>query len=103
MLFDSVWNFNAFVDAEMALLSVKNKERWRQVNQYTQHNLNEHSKWYGTPIPKNLEELNEHRYFLGMQLLKVIQPQIKDQLARYMDHLNNDIMPLPKLAYNDRG
>ncbi len=103
MLFDSVWNFNAFVDMEMQGLSVKNKERWMSVNASTKNNLHNQTAWYGTPTPKDIDELNEHRTFLGMQLLKTIQPKIKDQLVQYMDHLDNVVMPKPKVSYNDRG
>ena len=103
MLFDSVWNFNAFVDLEMEGLASRNKEAWKGVNIGTQVHIDKKSDWYGTPIPRNLDELNEHKTFLGMHLLKTIQPKIKDQLAQYMNYLENKVMPKPKVVYNDRG
>ena len=103
LLFDSVFAFNAFVDEETRELSDMNKSRWRVVNNSTESELKKGTDWYGTPTPKNVEELNEHRTFLGMSLIKYIQPKIKDKLSQYLEYLQDSVLPKPKMDYNDRG
>ena len=103
LLFDSVFAFNAFVDHEIQQLSSSNASRWNNVVQSTSQNLNSGTDWYGTPTPKDVKELEEHRTFLGMKLAQKIQPQIKDKLATYLDYLQDSVLPKPKMAYNDRG
>ena len=103
LLFDSVFAFNAFVDHEIQQLSSTNASRWNNVVQSTSQNLNSGTDWYGTPTPKDVKELEEHRTFLGMKLAQKIQPQIKDKLATYLDYLQDSVLPKPKMAYNDRG
>ena len=71
--------------------------------QSTSQNLNSGTDWYGTPTPKDVKELEEHRTFLGMKLAQKIQPQIKEKLATYLDYLQDSVLPKPKMAYNDRG
>lgn len=103
LLFDSVFAFNAFVDGEIEQLSVANQSRWDWVTQSTSDNLKRGTDWYGTPAPKDRAELEAHRTFLGMRLVEKIQPKIKDKLSKYLEHLEDVVLPKPKLAYNDRG
>lgn len=103
LLFDSVFALNAFVDAEIMQLSSSNQSRWDMVMQSTSQNLKSGTDWYGTPTPKNIEELEAHHTFLGMPLVEKIQPKIKDKLAAYLKHLENNVLPKPKMSYNDRG
>lgn len=103
LLFDSVFAFNAFVDAEIEQLSTSNDSRWNFIKSSTEDKLQSETDWYGTPTPKSIAELNEHRTFLGMKLVEKIQPQIKDKLAPFLDYLNDAVLPKPKMTYNDRG
>lgn len=103
LLFDSVFAFNTFVDEETRELSDMNKSYWRVVNHSTESELEKGTDWYGTPTPKNVEELNQHRTFLGMSLIKDIQPKIKDKLTQYLEYLQDSVLPKPKMDYNDRG
>lgn len=103
MLFDSVGSFNAFVDEEIPQLSEGNESVFKDIVNQTQYELNRGSDWYGTPTPGSFSELEEHNKFLGMHLLTELQSKIKDQLNRYMEYLDSDVMPKPKVAYNDRG
>ena len=103
MLFDSVGSFNAFVDGEAGQLTDANQNVWKDVVSNTQHGIDSGTDWYGTPTPSGINELEQHKMFLGMHLLKELQPKIKEQLSRYMVHLDSDVMPKPKVAYNDRG
>jgi hypothetical protein len=50
-----------------------------------------------------LEELESHHTFLGMHLVNEIQPKIREHLSRYLNYLDSEVMPKPKIAYNDRG
>tara|TARA_R110002049_G_scaffold113040_2_gene263046 strand:+ start:17268 stop:18281 length:1014 start_codon:yes stop_codon:yes gene_type:complete len=103
LLFDSVLAFNAFVDDEIKQLSSTNASRWNWVKESTNDQLNNGTDWYGMPTPKDVEELEAHRTFLGMKLVEKIQPQIKDKLANYLEYLEESVLPKPKMAYNDRG
>ena len=103
LVFDSVFDFNTFIDVQATNLSVRNTATWEAVQARTRIRISSNSDWYGTPSPKNIEELEAHRTFLGMPLIKKIQPKIKDTLERYMVALENTILPMPKIAYNARG
>ena len=103
LLFDSVFAFNAFVDAEIFKLSSGNQSRWDMVVQSTTQNLKSGTDWYGTPAPKDTTALEAHRTFLGMALLDKIQPKIKDKLTAYLEYLEENVLPKPKMSYNDRG
>ncbi len=103
LLFDSVYALNAFVDYEITQLSADNASRWNSVSSNTKSNLSSDTDWYGTPKPKSVQELDEHRTFLGMPLVAKTQPQIKEKLTQYLEYLNQAVLPKPKMAYNDRG
>jgi hypothetical protein len=103
LLFDSVFAFNTFVDNEIKQLSSTNASRWNWVKGSTSDQLKNGTDWYGTPTPKDVEELEAHRTFLGMKLVEKIQPQIKEKLAKYLEYLKDSVLPKPKMAYNDRG
>ena len=101
--FDSIKAFNDFVDVQTMTLKESNKGVWANINSTTSSNLQRKSTWYGTPTPKDIEELNTHKYFLGMPLLKKIQPKIKEKLQDYLKLLDTTGLEKPKVAYNDRG
>ncbi|WP_271769119.1 DUF7192 family protein [Aquimarina algiphila] len=101
--FDSVQGFNDFVDAQAASLNEDNRGVLKRMNETTASSIKRGSTWYGSPIPRDVSELNEHRYFLGMELLRTIQPKIKDKLSEYIKLMDNQILSKPKVAYNDRG
>lgn len=101
--FDSVLQFNAFVDGECLNLSQVNENRWLTVHQNAEQRLKSSTYWYGIPQPKTIDTLHTHNAFLGMSLIKTLQPKIKDKLHLYLEHLQDAVLPKPKLAYNDRG
>ncbi len=101
--FDSIKKFNDFVDVQTTVLKESNKAVWANINSTTASNLQNGTTWYGTPTPKNIDELNEHKYFLGMPLLKKIQSKIKEKLKDYLKLLSEVAIEKPKVAYNDRG
>ena len=103
LLFDNVGAFNAFIDHENQQLSSPNATTWEHLLLASELNLGEDSTWYGTPPPTHIGELENHTSFLGMNLLKEIQPKIKNHLGKYLEMLNDNIMPKPKATYNDRG
>ena len=101
--FDSVQAFNDFVDTQAAGLNTHNRGILKQINQTTAATIQNGSLWYGSPSPKNVGELNAHKYFLGMELLRTIQPKIQEKLSEYIKLMDNQILSKPKVAYNDRG
>lgn len=103
LLVDSVGSFTAFVDEQMENLNEDNAARWKSVLHRTQQNIAGGSDWYGTPAPSGINELEQHRTFSGMHLLKKLRPKIKNYLHPYLEHLNDHVIPKPKIAYNDRG
>ncbi len=103
LLFDSVFAFNDFVDNEIKKLSSENKIRWVSTEENTSRQLQSGTDWYGMPTPKNIQELDNHSSFLGMKLVQKIQPKIKDKLSKYLEYLDDSVIPKPKIAYNNRG
>lgn len=103
VLFDSVTRFHNFVDSEIRNLSTANRKVFTRINAETKSNLEHGSDWYGTPPPENITALDEHYQFLGMHLLKEIQPKIKKQLEQYLNHLATEVLPKPQIDYNDKG
>jgi hypothetical protein len=103
MSFDSVSDYNGFVDQEINRLSIQNKEVWDDTMTSTISKIQRNSEWYGSPSPKQISDLEEHKNFLGMHLIKKVQPKIKAHLEKYMRYLDSVIMPKPKLAYNNKG
>ena len=101
--FDSVGQFNGFVDNESKSLSDHNFEILKEVNAGTQAKIDSGSEWYGQPTPTSIDELNNHNSFLGIELLKQIKPKIERHLSDYLRYLESYIMPKPKVSYNDRG
>ncbi len=103
ILFDSVRQFNRFVDAESRQLSSGNSYTLNHLIVEAELSINKGTDWYGTPEPTSLKELDSHDQFLGMHLLKEIQPKIQNHLSPYLNHLNENVIPKQKVAYNDRG
>ncbi len=103
IFFEGVGPFNDFVDNEAMLLNRNNQQVLDGVMDGTERRIAKGSEWYGTPVPSSLRDLEEHRFFAGMDLLKQVQPKVRKQLAAYMDYLEEEILPKPKLAYNSKG
>ncbi|GAA0892600.1 hypothetical protein GCM10009122_22790 [Fulvivirga kasyanovii] len=103
LLFDCAGDFHDFVDHQTRELSPANKARWKETNVYTRERLEKGSTWYGDPPPADLNELNAHDTFSGLHLVKQIKPKIKAYLYKYLNHLEAEEMPKPRIAYNDRG
>ena len=103
MLFDNVSAFNGFVDEETERLNYSNANTWKLEIIDAELRIQEGTEWYGTPSPNGVVDLENHTYFLGMHLIKKLQPKIQNQLAQYMEYLNSNVMPKPKLDYNDRS
>lgn len=101
--FDSVIAFHAFVDGEVKTLSAHNHDVLKSVNKSTQQQIEQGTNWYGTPPPKSISDLDSHTRFMGMHLAHEIKAKIKNHLASYMKFLDNEVMPKPKVSYNDRG
>ncbi|QKX04175.1 hypothetical protein HN014_04380 [Aquimarina sp. TRL1] len=101
--FDNVQLFNDFVDEQTTSLNNYNRGVLKQMNQKTASTIKKGSRWYGSPIPRDVSELNAHKYFLGMELLRTISAKIKDKLNQYIKLMGNQILSKPKVAYNDRG
>jgi hypothetical protein len=103
MLFNSVNAFNGFVDQEAERLNYSNQNIWKLEVIDADLRIQEGTEWYGTPAPNGVMDLEKHTYFLGMHLIKKLQPKIQSQLAQYLEYLNSNVMPKPKLDYNDRN
>jgi hypothetical protein len=101
--FDSVMDYNVFVDHESERLSEGNQHVWNTVRESTIREIQRNSDWYGMPKPNGIAELEDHKAFLGMHLIKKIQPKIRKHLEKYLQYLDTEVMPKPKISYNDKG
>jgi len=103
LLFDSVSDFNHFTDSQNLLLSPANRKVWEHIQRNTRLSVQRGSTWYGTPAPSSMEELEGHKIFQKMELLAELQPRIREHLQKYIAHLQTEVLPKPKVDYNDRG
>ncbi len=101
--FDSVIDFHSFVDTQIERLSGDNLDVFKSMHAKAANGIYYGSSWYGIPTPKSIEDLKYHNHFLGMHLIKLIQPKIKKRLAEYVKLVEHQILPKPKLDYNDKG
>ncbi|UII32263.1 hypothetical protein LVD17_00230 [Fulvivirga ulvae] len=101
--FDSVTDFHRFVDRQAEMLSLENAARWRGEVSHAHYELSNGTDWYGEPQPASIDELNEHEQFSGIHLAEQLRPKIREYLYPYLEHLDREILPIPRMAYNDRG
>jgi hypothetical protein len=101
--FGSVTQFNNFVDRQIERLSPSNAATVQNMTARTESEVESGSDWYGTPAPRNMQELVAHNSFLGIELVKELRPIIKRHLSKYLELLEENVMPRPKVEYNDRG
>ena len=101
LTFKNVMDFNAFVDGEP--LNFYNKNTWQGIVVEARLNLEKVEDWYGLPRPKTQKDLSHHATFLGMDLCNTIRPKIEKQLKVYLNHLSDNVMPKPRIAYNSNG
>ncbi|WP_281989744.1 hypothetical protein [Aquimarina aggregata] len=102
-VFDSVLSFHAFVDGQIPKLNQHNSKAFKGINDWVSWHIRANSKMYGFPIPSNVEELNNHKMFRGMDLLKKIQPKIKSKLHSFLNMGSSKTIRKPKLRFNDKG
>ncbi|WP_299243084.1 hypothetical protein [uncultured Aquimarina sp.] len=103
VIFDSISDFHCFVDAQMEALSGGNFKVYKSMHTRAASGAYYGSGWYGTPAPTSIEDLQNHNRFLGMHLIKVIQPKIRKRLEHYLKLVEDQILPKPKLQFNDKG
>ena len=102
--FDSVHQWHEFVALEHARkLSAHNRKLWSKLRANTLHGLNNGTEWFGSPSPESIAELERHNRFLGMPLVSEVKKRIEKHLASFLELLNQEVLPKPSLAYNDRG
>ncbi|WP_298546183.1 hypothetical protein [uncultured Aquimarina sp.] len=101
--YHSVTAFHAFVDDRIPKLNQHNVKAFRGINDWVSGHIRANSKMYGFPIPRDVEELNNHKIFGGMHLLKKIQPKIKSKLHSFLNMGDSQTIAKPKLRFNDKG
>ncbi len=101
--FNSVTDFNLFVDRQTARLASPNRKTWEHQVLETGLELAKGTDWYGDPPPSSVTELDRHSQFSGMHLLATVQPRIQEYLKKFLAHLDEHVLPAPEIAYNDRG
>jgi len=99
---DNVSAFNRFINKEGLQLNYSNAHTWENYKISADLKIQKGTDWYGKPAPTKLEDLERHSRFLGMHLLKEIQPKLEKKMQPYLQYLSNNVMPLPKVAYNDK-
>ena len=101
--FNSVKDLHHFADGKILDLSPANYKAWRKVNNDAAHNIAIDRGWFGYPPPGSVDELNEYSQFSGMHLLRDLRPKIKKDLYPFLQYLDEEVLPKPKMSYNDRG
>lgn len=103
IVFDSPKVFTAFVEQQCNNLEFANKATMDQIETNAKHRINTQSDWYGTPIPKSIAELAQHRYFEKMHLLETLAPKIKAHFYKYQALTEDQLIQRPKLTTNSKG
>lgn len=101
--FDSVVAFNEFVDKQLAMLSDPNRKTWAKKHIQAEQFLHTEKGWFGDPPPVSINELVKHDSFMGMKLLQKVRPRVQQHLEKYLRELEENVLPKPKVDYNDRG
>ncbi|WP_010180393.1 hypothetical protein [Aquimarina agarilytica] len=101
--FNSIVDFHAFCNVEIQQLNASNKEVWNRIEGAASEFIQQGKNWFGTPIPKSVDELENHQQFLGMYLLEKVRPKLKGKLEPYLYKLADQKLLKPKLDYNNKG
>lgn len=103
LFFDGVTRFNRFVDKRALGLSEHNLEVWKAYREEAKESIEEGTDWYGTPPPASLDDLENHRKFMGMNLLRKIRPKVRRFLDKFLSQVSEELMPIPQISYNEMG
>ncbi|QKX05347.1 hypothetical protein HN014_10605 [Aquimarina sp. TRL1] len=103
LIFDSVSDFHDFVDAQMEELNGYTARVFKKIRNNALDRITNESNWYGSPPPKSIKELNFHTQFIGMHLVQSVELKIRKHLTHYIQFVKDQILPKPKLSYNDKG
>ena len=101
--FGSPGDYHDFVESQSQRLFMGNAQSLENVIQNAKGRIATSSDWYGNPPPKAIKDLEEHRYFGKMELLKVIAPKIQKELNRYTELVEDDLLKRPTLSANSKG
>lgn len=99
--YTSVTSFHAFVDQQISKIRPHNAKVFRGIHDWVSLQIKANSRMYGSPVPDNLEELNNHKAFKGMHLLKKIQPKITSKLHSFLGMVGSQTIAKPKLTFKD--
>lgn len=101
LTFDSLNAFHGFMDTHR--LKPSNRERWQGTKRSAQRHISSGSDWYGLPTPKSVEQLENHRDFIGMHLLDATRARLEKRMRGFMQYFEENEIPQRKIAYNSMG
>ena len=101
LIFEHLEGFHEFMDSHR--LKPNNKERWETTKREAQRHISSASDWYGLPAPTRIEELENHRDFIGMHLLDAARSHLEKRMRSFMQYFEEHEIPQRKIAYNSLG
>lgn len=101
--FDSLAEFDAFVDEEILRLSYENGKVWKGIKAGALSALSTNPDWYGTPAPKSVRELEEHKEFQSPKLFQEVENEIRNSLSEFEKLELQNLLQVRKIAYNSMG
>ncbi len=101
--FPTVFSFDEFVSGQFTRLNPSNRQVWDQLLVETRRLIQRDTTWYGSPPPSHLQELEDHTVFLGMHLLSQLKSRFDKHFSKYLNHLEENVIPQSRIDYNDRG
>ena len=101
--FTSPGDYHDFVQRQSQRLFTGNAKTLEYVIESTKMRIVQSSDWYGNPSPRAVRDLETHRYFGKMELLKVIAPKIQKELDRYTELVEDELLKRPTLTANSKG
>lgn len=97
-VFDSLLDFNSFLDTHQ--LKFYNKNNWEAKLRNASKRISQGSQWYGTPIPKSIDELKNHKEFIGLNMLDYARKKLESRMHRFLQFFEENEIEKKVIAYN---
>ena len=100
--FESLEEYQAFVQEESTRLSTKNKAVWEQLDLMRQEDIKQRTGYLGD-FSGSLEQLKGHNDFQRKDLMHEVETEVKKHLQDFLHHAGDDMVEHKSLAFNAHG
>lgn len=100
--FKSLWSFDKFVNQQIESGMLHNQRLWESERREWKRMVSRKPDWYGTPVPTDISELENHDTFENFPLYKKKKKELKNLLKQARKLKSRHEIPSKKIAYNAR-